>query len=103
MDCPLEDSAGLTQRARLVLGTPCVPVDGLEEMYRGEAGVVSALLNKFPTVLAERTCGAHGVFRGTEDVPGFLAHHSIDLLPISEKLKSEMHRFGLHTMGAWPP
>ena len=62
------------------LGTACVRVDGLEGMYRGEAGVASALLNTvpevldlsvghadevFPTVLAARTCGAHGAFRGT--------------------------------------
>ena len=31
---------------------------------------------------------------------GFLAPHTIDLLPVSVDVKSEMHRFGLHTMGA---
>ena len=30
----------------------------------------------------------------------FLALHTIDLLPVSADVKSEMHRFGLHTMGA---
>ena len=41
--------------------------------------------------------------QGSEDIPGFLAHHSIDLLSVSKKLKSEMHRFGLHTMGPVAP
>ena len=84
-------------------------------MYRGEAGAVSALLNavpaylnprigvadaKFPAFVAARTCSAHGAFRVPVDVEAFLAPHSIDLLTVSADVKSEMHRFGLHTMGA---
>lgn len=30
----------------------------------------------------------------------FLAPHTIDLLPVSISVKNDMHRFGLHTMGA---
>ncbi len=97
------------------LGTAYVRIDGLERMYRGEAGVVSALLNavpaylnprigvadaKFPAFVAARECAAHGAFRVPGDVGAFLAPHTIDLLPVSADVKGEMHRFGLHAMGA---
>ncbi len=97
------------------LGTAYVRIDGLEGMYRGEAGVVSALLNavpaylnprigvadaKFPAFVAARECAAHGAFRVPDDVRAFLAPHTIDLLPVSVAVKGEMHRFGLHVMGA---
>ena len=97
------------------LGTAYVRLDGLQGLYRGEAGAVSALLNaippylnprigvadaKFPALVAALTCGAHGAFRVPDDVAAFLATHSIDLLPVSADMKAEMHRFGLHTMGA---
>ncbi len=97
------------------LGTAYVRIDGIEKLYRGEAGAVSTLLNVVPSYLnprigvadakffafvAARTCGAHGAFRVPKDVAAFLAPHSIDLLPVSTDVKSEMHRFGLHTMGA---
>ena len=96
------------------LGTAYVRIDGLEGLYRGEAGVVSALLNavpaylgprigvadaKFPGFVAARTCAVHGAFRVPDDVRTFLAPYAIDLLPIPADVKSEMHRFGLHTMG----
>ena len=97
------------------LGTAYVRIDGLEGMYRGEAGVVSALLNaipaylnprigvadtKFPAFVAARECAAHGAFRVPDDVRAFLAPHTIDLLPVSVDVKGEMHRFGLLAMGA---
>ena len=88
------------------LGTAYVRLDGLEGLFRGEAGVVSALLNTVPAYLTPRvgvaagTCGAHGAFRVPEDVAAFLAPHTIDLLPVSIGVKSELHRFGLHTLGA---
>ena len=97
------------------LGTVYVRLDGLEGLYRGEAGLVSALLNsvpsylnprigvasaKFPAFVAARTCSAHEAFRVPEDVAVFLAPHTIDLLPVSSDVKQELHRFGLHTMGA---
>ncbi len=97
------------------LGTAYVRLDGLEGLFRGEAGVVSALLDtvpayltprvgvadaKFPAIVAAGTCGAHGAFRVPEDVAAFLAPHTIDLLPVSADVKRELHRFGLHTLGA---
>ncbi len=97
------------------LGTAYVRLDGLEGLFRGEAGVVSALLNavpayltprvgvadaKFPAFVAAGTCRAHGAFRVLEDVASFLAPHTIDLLPVSVGMKRELHRFGLHTLGA---
>ena len=97
------------------LGTAYVRIDGLEGLYRGEARVVSALLNavpayltprigvadaKFPAFVAARTCTAHGAFRVPDDARAFLAPHTVDLLPVSVDVRSEMHRFGLHTMGA---
>ena len=95
------------------LGAAYVRIDGLEGLYRGEAGVVSALLNgvpsylnprigvadtKFPAFVAARTCRALGASKVPGDVIAFLAPHSIDLLPISDGMKTGMHRFGLHAM-----
>ena len=100
---------------RAELGAAYVRIDGLEAMYRGEAGVVSALLNaipaylnprvgvadaKFPAFVAARTRKAHGAFRVPDDARAFLAPYAVDLLPVSSELKAEMHRFGLRTMGA---
>ena len=96
------------------LGTAYVRLDSLEGMYHGEAGVVSALLDavpshltprigvadtKFPAFVAARTCQTHGASRVPSDVRAFLAPHSIDLLPVSADVKTEMRRFGLRTMG----
>ena len=107
---------GVSDRVEgISLGTAYVRLDGLEGMYRGEAGVVSALLNavpaylnprvgvadaKFPAFVAARTCRALGASRVPDDVGAFLAPHSIDLLPVSAGVKTGMHRFGLHTMEA---
>ena len=100
------------------LGTAYVRVDGLEELFGGEAGVVSALLNavpaylsarvgvagsKFPAFVAARTSRTLGAARVPGDVEAFLAPHSIDLLPVSPGMKGLMHRFGLHTMGDAAP
>ncbi len=97
------------------LGTAYVRLDGLEGMYHGEAGVVSALLDavpsyltprigvadaKFPAFVAARTCSAHRAFRVPKEVATFLAPHTIDLLPVPAEMKRELHRFGLHAMGA---
>ncbi|MYB50483.1 MAG: hypothetical protein F4X72_14665 [Dehalococcoidia bacterium] len=96
------------------LGTAYVRLDSLEGMYHGEAGVVSALLDavpaylnprvgvaeaKFPAFVAARTCKTHGATKVPDDVTTFLAPHSVDLLPISADVKTEMRRFGLRTMG----
>ncbi len=107
---------GISDRVeRAELGTAYVRIDDLEGVYRGEAGVVSALLNavptylvprigvadaKFPALVAARTCTAHGAFRVPDDVRAFLAPHTVDLLPVSVQVRNEFHRFGLRTMGA---
>ena len=95
-------------------GTAYVRVDGLEELYRGEAGVVSTLLNavpeylhprvgvaggKFPAFVAARTSRAFGASRVPDDVRAFLAPHPVELLPVSANVKIGLRRFGLHTMG----
>ena len=96
-------------------GTAYVRVDGLEELYRGEAGVVSTLLNavpeylnprvgiadaKFPAFVAARTSRAFGASGVPDDVRGFLAPHPVELLPVSTDVKIGLRRFGLHTMGS---
>ena len=96
------------------LGTAYVRVDGLEELYRGEAGTVSALLNavpsylkprigvadaKFPAFVAALTYEAPGACRVPDNVSGFLAPHPVDLLPVPQALKAEFRRLGLRTMG----
>ena len=96
------------------LGTAYVGLSGLEEMYGGEARLARALLNavpldleprvglahgKFPAYVAARGSEPHGATRVPAGVRAFLAPHSIDLLPVSTRLKGEMHGFGLHTMG----
>ena len=97
------------------LGTAYIGLNGLEGMYGGEARLARALLNavspdleprvglahgKFPAYVAARVSGPHGAVRVTTNVKAFLAPHSINLLPVSSRLKEEMHRLGLHRMGA---
>ena len=97
------------------LGTAYVCLDGLEGLYRGEAGLVCALLNavpaylnprvgvadaKFPAFVAARTSNTQGATRVPGDVAAFLAPHSIDLLPVSSQVKDDLRRFGLSTIGA---
>ena len=96
------------------LGTAYVRLDGLERLYRGEAGVVSALLKlgarvpdpshrrggrQVPAFVASRTCKTHGATRVPDNACAFLAPHSIDLLPVLADVKAEMRRFELRTMG----
>ena len=97
------------------LGTAYVGLNGLEGMYGGEARLARALLNavspdlepqvglahsKFPAYVAAMVSGPHGAVRVPTNVSAFLAAHSINLLPVSPRLKEEMHRLGLHRMGA---
>ena len=96
------------------LGTAYVGIDGLEQMYSGEARLVTTLLNalprwlnprigvgegKFPALVAARTSMALGATRVPADPAGFLAPHSVDLLPVSVGTRDALHRFGLHTLG----
>ena len=95
------------------LGVAYVRMDGLERLYRGEAGLVCALLDavpaylaprvgvadaKFPALVAARTAEALGARQVPADVRAFLAPHSVDLLPISPEVKTGLKRFGLRTM-----
>ena len=97
------------------LGTAYVGLDGLEGMYGGEARLARALLNavspdleprvglaygKFPAYVAAKTSRPHRAVRVPTNVKAFLAPHPINLLPISRRLKEEMHRLGLRRMRA---
>ena len=96
------------------LGTAYVSLDGLEEMYGGSARLARALLNavpmdlqprvglaqgKFPAYIAATKSKPHRAVRVTANVKSFLAPHPIRLLPVSQALKEEMRRLGLHRMG----
>lgn len=94
------------------LGTAYVRLDGLEGLYGGEEQAVQALLEaapadltprigvadaKFPAFVAARM-REPGVSHAPEDVRGFLAPYSVDLLPVDADVKSKLHRFGLYRM-----
>ena len=96
------------------LGTAYVRLDGLSEMYGGEARLAVALLHavpgylrprlgladgKFPAYVAARFADPTGAFKVPSDVAAFLAPHPVDLLPISDRVKAAMHGFGIHTLG----
>ncbi len=96
------------------LGTAYIRLDGLERLYGGEARLVTALLNavpqyltprvgvaqtKFPAFVAAITSDPLRATRVPADAAAFLAHHPVDLLPLSPDLKVALHRFGLHAMG----
>ena len=96
------------------LGEAYVRMDGLERLYGGEAGVVSALLNaipvhlnprvgvadsKFPAYAVARTARPMRAVKAPEDMAVFLAPLSIDPLPVSSGAKSALYRFGLRLLG----
>ena len=96
------------------LGIAYARLDGLEALYGGEARLVNALLNavpqyltprvgvgdaKFPAYAAARSSRPLGAAQAPPDVAGFLAPQPVDLLPIPARVKAEMRRFGLHTLG----
>lgn len=96
------------------LGEAYARLDGLERLYGGEAGAVSTLLNavpyhfnprvgvadsKFPAYAAARAAASMRAAKAPDDVSAFLAPQSIDLLPVSVKLKSALYRFGLRLLG----
>ncbi len=108
----------LMQRSPIVeageLGCVFVGVTGLETMYRGEVGLISALLDAVPAVFNPRIGVAEAKFpayvaamksdggrasRVPSDVAGYLRDVSIDLLPMSWEDRTRLHEFGLHTMG----
>lgn len=96
------------------LGEAYARLDGLEGLYGGEAGAVSALLDavsdhfnprvgvagsKFPAYAAARTARPMSVVRAPDDVATFLAPLSIELLPVSDQLKTALARFGMRVIG----
>ena len=96
------------------LGTAYARLDGLEALYGGEARLVNALLNavpqylmprvgvgdaKFPAYAAARSSRPLGAVQAPPDVAGFLAPQPVDLLPVPFKVRDELHRLGLHTLG----
>lgn len=96
------------------LGVAYVRLDGLEDLYGGEARLVNALLNsipqdlkprigvgeaKFPALVAARGSRPLGAARVPADAAAFLAPCPVDLLPFSPEVRAAMHRFGLHVMG----
>ena len=111
----LDSLQGISDRMeRSELGIAYVRLDGLKDMYDGEARLVTALLNsvpldlkprvgvgdgKFPALVAALTSRSLGATKVPLDAGAFLAPHSIDLLPIPAKVRAAMHRFGLRTMG----
>lgn len=108
----LAQKSPLVERAEL--GCAYVGVNGLETMYRGEAGIVASLLNavhrgynpriglaatKFPAYVAAVMSEGGRATKVPNDVRGFLAELSVDLLPLSWENRTRLHRFGLHTIG----
>ena len=96
------------------LGVAYVRLDGLSEMYGGEARLVVAMLNavpehllpragladgKFPAYVAARTAAAQGAVRVSADIAAFLAPHPVGLLPVTRGVIAAMHHFGIHTLG----
>ena len=108
---------GVSDRVeRSDLGAAYVRLDGLEDMYGGEARLVTAPAElrppghggrgwgvagaKFPALVAAMSQhGLLGATRVPPDAASFLAPRSLDLLPIASTVKAAMRRFGLHTMG----
>ena len=108
----------LLQRSPLVekhdLGCAYVGLDGLEQLYRGEARLITSLLavarpsfnprigvasGKFPAYVAAVTTAGGQATRVPQDVAGFLKDLPVDLLPWSFESKARLHGFGLHTLG----
>ena len=104
----LASMQGISDRVeRSDMGVAYVGLDGLEDMYGGDARLVNSLLNAAPQDLAPRVGVAHAKFpalvaatvqyaplgatRVPADAASFLAPHSIDLLPV------DSHGEGCHT------
>ena len=108
----------LEQRSPLIEGAESgcayVGLDGLEEMYRGEARLITSLLQavhpalnprigvaegKFPAYIAAITSDSGRATKVPDNVAEFLHCFSINLLPISWENKARLAHFGLHTLG----
>ena len=95
-------------------GVAYVRLDGLAKLYGGEAQLLKVLLDAIPQGLEARIGVANGKFPAfmaasvssadvtvvPADVPGFLAPHAVDWLPVPGEVRDGLHRFGLHAMGS---
>jgi DNA polymerase-4/protein ImuB len=107
----------LEQRSPLVeqadLGCAYVGLDSLDEMYGGEARLITSLLQaaphqfnprvgvaagNFPAYVAAVTSGGGQATKVPQDIGKFLNGFSIDLLPLSWEDQQRLHGFGLHTL-----
>ena len=95
------------------LGEAYVGLDGLGRLYGGDAGIAAALLNAVPDRLNPRVGVADSKFaayaaarsskpmratKAPDDARLFLASMSMDILPVSGELKSELRRFGMRLL-----
>jgi DNA polymerase IV len=116
----------LEERSPLVegtgLGCAYVGLDGLQLIYPDDDALVAAMRQAVPTIfsprlgmagnkflayLAARRCpsGGHQVLPDA-DAAAFLRELPCDVLPVSVKIKSRLHDFGIDTLGqlaAMPP
>ena len=96
------------------LGCVYVGLDGLEQMYCGEARLIDVLLKaipahltpclgvsqgKFPAYLAALTTQPGRAYKPDTEVTQFVASFPVDVLPVSWEVKRRLHRFGIHTLG----
>ena len=110
----VDDLAAVSDRVEAVPpGVAYVRLDGLESLYGGEAELLNALLDAIPQGLEARIGVANGKFPAfvaasvsrtdvtvvPADVPGFLAPHTVDWLPVPGEVRDGLRRFGLYAMG----
>jgi DNA polymerase-4 len=96
------------------LGCAYVGLDGLEQMYGGEARLATTLLQavhpgfnprvgiaegKFPAYIAAISSGPGQATKVPESALDFLGKFSVNLLPISWESRARLRRFGLRTLG----
>ena len=96
------------------LGTAYVDLTGLNELYGGEARVITTLISALPEIFTPQIGVAYGKYLAfiaammaqpsgaicpPDDIRKFFQDGSVDLLPIPWDIKARLHRFGLHTMG----
>lgn len=95
-------------------GRAYVDLTGLDDLYGGSARVASAVvdavpaqygarvgvaLGKFPAYVAAQQAKPGEARRTPDDVRGYLAPVSIDLLPVSWEMRDRLHQFGLDRLG----
>lgn len=109
---PLHQISPLLELAEL--GCIYIDIKGLLPMYANTSALLDALLDEVPVYFTPRLGVAEGKFPAyvaalnsdpndvtvlSSNLPSFLAPYSINLLPISDRMKSSLHNFGMYTMG----